>query len=191
MTMASYSRGAPIEAGCDPVHLHPSGFLTTLSPSSRDTDDVAGRPMAGRIGDIGPLEPGIGSTWRKQAQRIHTQAQMFYFAIKHPRVHWYAKLVAAGTAGYLFSPIQLIPSFIPVVGLLDDFLVLFLGVKLLQRMIPDDVLDECVEQARIAEMRRKDEIRSTAAVIAFLAVVTVWFFVAITASKLIVLHLFP
>ena len=148
--------------------------------------------MAGRIGDIGaPPEPRIGSTWRKQAQRICTQAQIFYFALKHPRVHWFAKLVAAGTAGYLFSPIQLIPSFIPVVGLLDDFMVLFLGVKLLQRMIPEDVLDECVEQARIAEMRRKDEIRSTAAVIAFLAVATVWFFVAITASKLIALHLFP
>ena len=147
--------------------------------------------MAKGSGNIVLPEPGIRRTWRKQAQRIHREAQMFYFAFKHPRVHWYAKLVAVGTAGYLFSPVQLIPSFIPVIGLLDDFLVLFLGVKLLQRIIPEDVLDECLEQAKVAEIRRKDEIRSTAAVIAFLAVATLWFFVAITASRLIASHIFP
>jgi uncharacterized membrane protein YkvA (DUF1232 family) len=127
-------------------------------------------------------------TWKQQAQRIHTEAQTLYFAFKHPRVHWYAKLVAAGTAGYLFSPIQLIPSFIPVIGLLDDFLVLFLGVKLLQRIIPADILTECRELANVAEMRRKDEVRSTATVIAVLAVPLVWLFAAITASALIALY---
>ena len=124
-------------------------------------------------------------TWKQQAQRIHTEAQTFYFAFKHPRVHWCAKLVAAGTAGYLFSPIQLIPSFIPVIGFLDDFLVLFLGIKLLQRIIPPDTLTKCREQANVAEMLRKDEVRSTATVIAGLAVALVWLFVAIKASALI------
>ena len=73
--------------------------------------------------------------WKRQAQLLQREARGFYFAFKHPRVHWCAKLVAAGTAAYLFSPIQLIPSFIPVVGFLDDLLILFLGVKLLQRII--------------------------------------------------------
>jgi len=107
-------------------------------------------------------------TWKQQAQRMHREAQTFYFAFKHPRVHWYAKLVAACIAGYLLSPIQLIPTFIPVIGVLDDLLVLFLGVKLLQRIIPQDILAECREQANVAEKRRKDEVRSTSTVISVL-----------------------
>ena len=128
---------------------------------------------------------GIGAKWRAQAQRLHEEAQVFYFAFKHPGVHWYARLVAICTAGYLFSPIQLIPSFIPLVGFLDDFLVLFAGVKLLQRIIPADVLAECRDLAKAAEMRRKNAIRSPAAVIALVAVVALWFIASITASRLI------
>ena len=142
-------------------------------------------------GNLARPEPRTGMTWKQQAQRIHREAQTFYFAFKHPRVRWYAKLIAAGTAGYLFSPVQLIPSFIPVIGLLDDFLVLFLGVKLLQRIIPPEVLAECREQAKAAEMRRKDEIRSTAGVIAILAVAVLWLFVAVTVSRLIAVHIYP
>jgi len=124
-------------------------------------------------------------TWKQQAQRIHTEAQSFYFAFKHPRVPWYARVVAVCTAGYLFSPIQLIPSFIPVIGFLDDFLVLFLGVKLLQRIIPPEILAECRQQANDAEMRRKDEVRSRAAVVAVLAIALAWLFAAITVSGMI------
>jgi len=135
-------------------------------------------------------EVAVAKTWKDQAQRVHREAQVFYFAFKHPRVHWYAKLVAICTAGYLFSPIQLIPSFIPVIGFLDDFLVLFLGVKLLQRIIPADVLAECRERAKAAELRRKDEVRSTAAVVAFVAVVTVWLLAAIMASRLMAAYIY-
>jgi uncharacterized membrane protein YkvA (DUF1232 family) len=134
-------------------------------------------------------EAGNVLSWRQQAQRLHREAHVFYFAFKHPSVPWYAKLVAACTAGYLFSPIQLIPSFIPVIGFLDDFLVLFLGVRLLQRIIPLEVLTECREQAKAAEMRRKDEIRSAAAVIASFAVATLWLLAAITASRLIAVYI--
>jgi len=130
-----------------------------------------------------------GLTWREQVRRIHTEAQTFYFAFKHPAVPWYAKLVAACTAGYLFSPIQLIPSFIPVIGLLDDVLILLLGVRLLQRMIPVDILSECREQAKSAEMQRKDAGTSTAAVIAFLAIAMLWLFAAISVSKLIATYI--
>ncbi|MGB2617378.1 MAG: DUF1232 domain-containing protein, partial [Candidatus Acidiferrales bacterium] len=73
--------------------------------------------------------------WKVQAQRVQREAYVYYFAFKHPRVPWYAKLVAACSAAYLFSPIQLIPSYIPVIGFLDDFLVLFLAARLLQRII--------------------------------------------------------
>jgi uncharacterized membrane protein YkvA (DUF1232 family) len=128
---------------------------------------------------------GVGMKWKQQVQRVHREAQVFYFAFKHPRVPWYAKLVAVCIAGYLFSPIQLIPSYIPVIGFLDDFLVLFLGAKLLRRIIPPEILTECRELAKAAEMRRNDEIRSPAAVVAAIAVAAVWLLAAITASRLI------
>ena len=99
---------------------------------------------------------------------------------------WYAKLVAACSAGYVLSPIQLIPSYIPVIGFLDDFSVLFVGAKLLQRLIPPEVLIECRQLADAAEMRRKEEIRSTAAVIAFVAITAVWLVAAVGASILMV-----
>jgi uncharacterized membrane protein YkvA (DUF1232 family) len=157
--------------------------MTSL-PNSLPTLDAAEASTEVRTGN--PLSPALaGMKWEQQAQRIHSEAQTFYFAFRHPRVHWHAKLVAACTAGYLFSPIQLIPTFIPVIGLLDDILVLFLGVKLLQRIIPPDILAECRELAKVAEMRRKDEVRSPATVIAVLAVASVWLFAAIAGSALI------
>jgi len=130
-------------------------------------------------------DPVFSMTWRQQAQRVHQEAHVFYFVFRHPRTRWYAKLIAVCTAGYLLSPIQLIPSFIPVIGFLDDLLVLFLGVKLLQRITPPDVLAECRELAKAAEMRRKEEIRSSAAVFASVAIVLLWLLAAVTASALV------
>lgn len=133
-------------------------------------------------------EPVSAKTWRQQAQRFQKKAHVFYFAFKHPRMPWYARLVAACTAGYLFSPIQLIPSFIPLIGFLDDLLVLFVGVKLLQRITPPDVLTECHQLAEAAEVRRKDEIRSSATIVAAVVVATVWLLAAVTGGGLMVAY---
>jgi uncharacterized membrane protein YkvA (DUF1232 family) len=127
-------------------------------------------------------EPASKMTWREQAQRVQREAHVYYFAFKHPRVPWYAKLVASFSASYLFSPIQLIPSYIPVIGFLDDFLVLFVAAKLLQRIIPPEVLAECRELADAAEMRRKQEVRSAAAVVGIVAIAAVWLLVAAGVS---------
>jgi uncharacterized membrane protein YkvA (DUF1232 family) len=122
--------------------------------------------------------------WKEQAQRLQKEAHVFYFVVKHPETRWYARLVAGFTAAYLFSPIQLIPNYIPVIGVMDDFLVVILGVKLLQKITPAHVLTECRELADAAEARRKEKIRSKAAVIASTAVITVWFLAAVVASVL-------
>ena len=103
---------------------------------------------------------------------------------KHPGTPWYAKLVAACTAGYLFSPVQLIPNYIPVIGMLDDVLIVFLGVKLIQIITPADVLTKCRQLADAAEVRRNEKIRSTAAVIASVVITTIWLLVAVMASIL-------
>ena len=94
-------------------------------------------------------------------------------------------MVAICTAGYLFSPVQLIPNYIPVIGCLDDLLVVFLGVKLLKRITPPDVLSECRALAEAAEMQKRREIRSKAAVAASIVVVALWLLAAIAASALI------
>jgi uncharacterized membrane protein YkvA (DUF1232 family) len=127
--------------------------------------------------------------WRQQAQRLQREALVFYFAFKHPRVHWGAKLVAVCTAGYLFSPVQLIPNYIPVIGCLDDLLVVFLGVKLLHRITPPDVLAECRELAETAEMQKRRGIRSKAAVAASIVVVALWLLTAVAASALLAAHI--
>jgi len=123
--------------------------------------------------------------WSRQAERLQKEAQVFYFAFKHPRMPWYARLVVACAAAYLLSPIQLIPSFIPVIGFLDDLLVLVVGVKLLRRIIPPDVLTECRALAAAAEMRRNEEIRSSLSVVGFLAIASLWLMAVVTASVLI------
>ncbi len=138
--------------------------------------------------DSGP-EPRLFTRWRRQAERLHKEALVFYFAFRHPRVRWYARLVAACTAGYLFSPIQLIPNFIPVIGCMDDLLILLLGVKVLQRIIPADVLAECRERAEAAEVRRKEEVRSVAAALGSAAIVSLWLLAAVAASILMAAHI--
>ena len=120
----------------------------------------------------------------QQAQKVQKEAHVFYFAFKHPRMHWYARLIAACTAGYLLSPIQLIPSFIPGVGFLDDLLVLFLGAKLLRKITPPEVMAECRELAEKAEVRREKEIRSAAAVVLPFAIVALWLLATATAGAL-------
>jgi uncharacterized membrane protein YkvA (DUF1232 family) len=127
--------------------------------------------------------------WKRRAQQLQKEAQVFYFVFKHPRTPWYAKLVAICAAGYVFSPVQLIPNFIPVIGCLDDVLVVFLGAKLLKRLTPADVLTACRELADAAEARRSQEIRSRAAVVASVAIVIVWFLAAIAASLLMAAYI--
>jgi uncharacterized membrane protein YkvA (DUF1232 family) len=123
--------------------------------------------------------------WRRQAQRLQKEAHVFYFVFKHPRTRWYAKLLAVCTAGYLLSPVQLIPSFIPFIGFLDDIAVLFLGAKLLKRITPPDVLAECRSLADAAETRRKEEIRSKAAVVVSVVIAALWLLAAVAASALL------
>ena len=86
--------------------------------------------------------------WRRDVAFVLYQARMLRLLLMHPLVPRHAKVVAGCTAAYIFSPIQLIPTFIPVIGQLDDLLVLFLGMKLLRRLTPKKILDECEAQAR-------------------------------------------
>ncbi len=96
-------------------------------------------------------------SWKEQAQRLQKEAFVLYFVFKNPRTPWYVRGVALCSAAYPFSPVQLIPSFIPVIGFLDDFLIVFAGAKLVRRFTPPELLRECREQAAAAEARRSEE----------------------------------
>jgi uncharacterized membrane protein YkvA (DUF1232 family) len=132
----------------------------------------------------------LGLNWRRRAQQLQKEAHVFFFVFKHPRTRWYARLIAGGAAGYLLSPIQLIPNFIPVIGCLDDLLVLFVGVKLLQRITPADVFAECRDLADAAETRRKEEARWGPAFAAPVVIVAVWFLAAMIASALMAAYVY-
>ncbi len=86
--------------------------------------------------------------WRERARRLRVEVYALYLAYRHPGVPWYAKVFIACVVGYAFSPIDLIPDFIPVLGHLDDAILVPLGVALALRMIPRPVLEQCRERAR-------------------------------------------
>jgi len=80
-----------------------------------------------------------------RARVAHLQKETFalYLASRHPRTPWYAKVFIAGIVAYAVSPIDLIPDFIPVLGYLDDLVLVPLGIVVAIRMIPPCVLAEC------------------------------------------------
>jgi len=86
--------------------------------------------------------------WRRCPSRLAQELAVLCTALKHPEVPWYAKACAAGAVAYDVSPVNLIPDCIPVLGQLDDLLVTLLGVALMRRMIPHELLEICRQQAR-------------------------------------------
>ena len=78
--------------------------------------------------------------WRKRAGELKTETYALYLAYKHPKVPWYAKGLAACVVAYALDPIDLIPDFIPVLGVLDDLILVPLGISIVIKMIPADVL---------------------------------------------------
>jgi uncharacterized membrane protein YkvA (DUF1232 family) len=108
-------------------------------------------------------------TWKQHARRLSAQTYALYLAYRHPQTPWYAKVFVALIVGYVFSPIDPIPDFIPGVGLLDEMVVVPIGVLLAAKMIPPDVFEECTEKAREVAEGEKPVSRIAAVVI-----VAVW-----------------
>lgn len=86
--------------------------------------------------------------FKQHARSLKAETMALYLAARHPMTPWYAKLLVAGIVAYALSPIDLIPDFIPVLGYVDDLLLIPLGVALAIRMIPPSVLAECRERVR-------------------------------------------
>ncbi|HYN08028.1 MAG TPA: DUF1232 domain-containing protein [Vicinamibacterales bacterium] len=79
---------------------------------------------------------------RHWARQIKRDAVAVWLAARDPRVPWYAKVVAGAVAAYAFSPIDLIPDFVPVLGYLDDVVIVPAGILLAARLIPTSLMAE-------------------------------------------------
>jgi uncharacterized membrane protein YkvA (DUF1232 family) len=124
--------------------------------------------------------------WRQRLRRLKTEIYAVYLAYQDPRVPWYARLWAACVVGYAFSPIDLIPDFIPVLGYLDDLLIVPLGIALALKMIPAEVMAECRTKAQTALAEGRPVSRQAAVVI-----VAIWVLLSAVAIGLVVRWLRP
>lgn len=92
--------------------------------------------------------------WRDWATRLKRDAVAVYLAATDPRVPWLARLMLAVVAAYALSPIDLIPDFIPVIGYLDDLLLVPVGIWLAVRLVPGPVWRDCRARAATVTMPR-------------------------------------
>lgn len=116
---------------------------------------------------------------KTRARALKADTYALYLAARHRDTPWYAKVFTACVAAYALSPIDLIPDFVPVLGYLDDLIIVPLGVVLAVRMVPPEVMCQCREQAREAMASGKPVSRAGAVFIvlvwlAALLLVALW-----------------
>jgi uncharacterized membrane protein YkvA (DUF1232 family) len=111
------------------------------------------------------------------ARTVRRDTVSLYLAARDERTPWYAKALAAVVVGYAVSPIDLIPDFIPVIGYLDDILLVPLGLWLVRRLIPAEVMEDCRSRAVELEQRPSGWIAAVVVVMIWItaAALTAWF----------------
>lgn len=105
---------------------------------------------------------------RSWARRLQRDGHAVYLASQDPRTPWHARFVAIAVAAYALSPIDLIPDFIPVIGYLDDLIIVPLGIWLAISLIPADVMAE--HRLRADEAAQRPSSRA-----GMLAIMLIWF----------------
>jgi uncharacterized membrane protein YkvA (DUF1232 family) len=115
-------------------------------------------------------------TWKQRVRQLKQETYAIYLACKDPRVPWYTRVFAGFVVAYAFSPLDLIPDFIPILGYLDDLVLVPLGIILVLKMIPPAVLVECRQKAEVAMGEGKPTNWIAAGVI-----VAIWLLVGILA----------
>ena len=100
---------------------------------------------------------------REKARQVKIELIALSLAARDPRTPWYAKLIVAGCVAYALSPVDVVPDFIPVIGLIDDLIFIPVALALAVRFIPNEVLAEC--RSRAGEIAERRTSRVAAAVI--------------------------
>jgi uncharacterized membrane protein YkvA (DUF1232 family) len=106
---------------------------------------------------------------KTRARKLKSEVAALYYAARHPATPWYAKVLILGIVAYALSPIDLIPDFIPVLGFVDEIILLPFAILLAVKLVPDNVMIEC--RARAAETGK---VRTPAARVAAVAIVLLW-----------------
>jgi uncharacterized membrane protein YkvA (DUF1232 family) len=119
--------------------------------------------------------------WAERKAQLELEVRALYLAAKDPRTPWHAKALVGLVVAYALSPIDLIPDFIPVLGLLDDLALVPLGVLVARRMIPAEVMAECRERAAAAAARAPRSWIWTWVVV----IVAIWLLVAVAVVGLV------
>lgn len=109
------------------------------------------------------------AAWRARVAALKRETLALYLAARHPRTPWYARMLVAAVAAYALSPIDLIPDFVPVLGLVDDVVLLPIAIALALRLVPADVIAECRTRAAEAFAAGRPVSRRAA-----VAIVLVW-----------------
>ena len=120
---------------------------------------------------------------KNNAKLLKTEVYAIYLAYKDPRVPWYARIFAICVVGYAFSPIDLIPDPIPILGYLDDLILVPLGISIALKMIPKDVITEFREKAKVL-MLKGNPVNWMAAVV----IIGIWVGLAILAVGIVSKH---
>ena len=120
------------------------------------------------------------TAWRNKVRQLKTETFALYLAYKDPRVPWYANVFLLAVIGYILSPVDLIPDFIPVLGYIDDLLIVPAGIFLAVRMIPKGVFEECREKAKV-----DTAVSSKAKWVVAFTIILVWVLVVIWALEFI------
>lgn len=124
--------------------------------------------------------PSLLDEWKARARQLKTEVYALYLAYKDPRTPWYARVFAAIVVGYAFSPIDLIPDPIPVLGYLDDLVLIPLGVFLALKMIPSEVMSDNRRKASEVIAQGKPVNKYAAA-----AIIIIWIGLAVLAAIII------
>ncbi len=120
------------------------------------------------------------NSWKAKAKKLKSEVCVLYLAYKDPRTPWYAKVFAVLIIGYALSPIDLIPDFIPVLGYVDDLIIVPAGIALLIKMIPREILEEYRAKVDSTPSTRKPRNWVAAIIIVF-----IWLFGIYLAIKVI------
>ncbi len=123
---------------------------------------------------------GLLARLKARARELKREVYALYLAGRDPETPWYAKLLAGAVAAYALSPLDLIPDFIPVLGYLDDLLIVPAGIALARRLVPRHVMERCRVRAE-AELRGRKLVSKGAAVM----VVLVWIGAALILAALV------
>ncbi len=108
---------------------------------------------------------------RERAHALRVDVHAVWLSARDRRVPWYAKLLGLIVTGYALSPIDLIPDFVPVLGLLDDAILIPAGIWLMLRLIPDEVFAEHRAAAEVASHRPVSRAGAAVVVLLWLAIV--------------------